>query len=146
MARSSRIPTAGPSVPQMRGGLQAFQARQASDVVRQHQLEGREHRILGEVNVSGAGEAVVAVSFPVWFWARPSMSFGAELGTNEKLVDGKYPTVSVIVQKWRTVRRDLHDFYVGADLLVVTTGHPDKQRAVVHWQAEGPALVNPTIP
>lgn len=152
MARSNGVrsigtmPAGGLSVPQLRGGLQAFQAQHAADVTRQRQLEGREHRILGEVSVTGAGEVVFPVSFPVWFWERPSVSFGAELATNEKLVAGKYPTVSVVVQKWRTVRRDLHDFYTGADLLIVTTGHDDRQRSIVHWQAEGRALVNPAIP
>lgn len=121
----------------------AIQGRRGQ-VERARSVYGRTHRLNGFLDVIGAGEAVTDVAFPVWFNERPSMSFGGELGPNEVLEDGNFPTVSVVVKNWVTEERAGATYYVGATLVVVTTGALT-QTMTVHWQAEAVALVNPTL-
>lgn len=98
----------------------------------------------GFVEVAGAGEGLVDINFPVWFLEVPVMSFGGELGPNEVLVDGSFPTLNVMVKSWVRTAKNGTDYYTGATLIIVTTGSV-AQRATAHWQGEGRALVNPLV-
>ena len=132
----------------MTSSIQAPFEKRRGGIERQRSVQGRNHRVEGRFPftnpITGAGESVVAVNFPVWFIDKPSMSFGGELDINEVLIDGAFPTLSALVKTWTTQVRDGATYYVGANLLVVSSGAPN-QRMFVHWQMEGKALVNPLL-
>lgn len=121
----------------------AMQQRQGT-VARERSFEGGHHRVLGFVDINGAGEGLVDIQFPVSFREVPAMSFGGELGPNEVLKDGKFPTVSVMVKSWATTQKNGATYWVGATLIIVSTGSTD-QKVTADWQAEGRALVNPYL-
>lgn len=101
------------------------------------------HRATGFVTVQGTGEASLDVYFPVWYVERPGISFGCELDAGHSAVEGSFPTASVVVGRWITeTRGDLSTWYRGAHLLIVTTGTEGHQ-VIIHWHAEGKAMVNP---
>ena len=99
-------------------------------------------RLSGFMNVTGTGEVSVDVAFPIWFIEKPSLTFGAELADGHSPEATNFPTVSVMVLKWRTETRGLGTYWVGATLGVVTTGK-EGHETIVHWQAEAKALQNP---
>ena len=111
---------------------------------RARSMQGRVHRVVGFFQSAGPGEGLVDVDFPVWFQEVPALSFGGELGANQVLVDGNFPTLSVLVKSWKLRQQAERNYYAGATLIVVTTGSAE-QVLKVHWQVEGKALVNPTI-
>ena len=102
-------------------------------------------RISGQFLWEGSGEGEKEVVFPVKFIERPVFYFGGELGPNQSVVDGYYPTVSVVVGGWLTLKRPpVTSLYYGCTLVVVVTGHTD-QKMVIHWHVEGRALSDPSV-
>ncbi|NBR22237.1 MAG: hypothetical protein EBU08_00300 [Micrococcales bacterium] len=100
-------------------------------------------RLTGEFLLMGAGEKRVPVDFPVSFSEKPLLTFGAELQEGAAVVDGKFPTVSVVVARWFTFERPpFSRLFSGAELMVVTTGSPTQQ-LIIHWHLDGVALTNP---
>lgn len=108
-------------------------------------------RVTGFVLTDGAGEVTHDITFPVTFTERPSMSFGAELDTDQFVQDRAFPTVSVVVIRWIKTMTDRigggegqggAGWFAGATLAIVTSGKKT-QRLWVHWQAEGKALRDP---
>lgn len=98
----------------------------------------------GTFLVDGSGEALKTVSFPVKFIQRPNFTTGGELHIDTVPVAGQFPTISCVINRWTQERVDGFSkmYFVGAELVVVTTG-PTNQRMWVHWRASGKAIVNP---
>lgn len=101
-------------------------------------------RIVGFISITGVGEAVVPVRFPVRFIELPAMSFGGSLGDNQAIPAFNFPTINAMVKAFDFEVRDETGsrYYNGAEIIVVTTGPPD-MRSVLHYQFEGVALNNP---
>jgi hypothetical protein len=118
--------------------------RRREELTRMADFAVKPTRIAGFDKTVGPGEVMFEVNFPVWFVERPAMSFSGELPENVAPVERKFPTVSVVVAKWKMVQAERPDggFYGGAFLVVVTTGHAELE-VLVHWQAEGKAMRNP---
>jgi hypothetical protein len=114
------------------------------EVDRQASAEAQYFKVSGEIEMNGSGEAVIAVSFPVYFVDKPSFSFGAELGAGEPLTAGQLPTGHLVVAQWGERQRDNGSIvYAGATFAVVTTG-PATQTLILHWHMEGVGLRGPT--
>lgn len=100
-------------------------------------------KISGDVTVYGAGEAVVSVTFPVYFTEEPRGSFFGRLYPGSAVEAGSLPTVSVVASSWgETLRDDGTVLIGGATLAIVTTG-PESQNMVVQWHMEGVGLRGP---
>lgn len=107
-------------------------------------ITGKVHSIQGWFTLKGSGEALLDVSFPVWFLERPLFTFGAEMAADQVLTVGSYPTISVIVHRW--AMKDFPggvSYWKGATLIAVSGGS-DEQALLVHWQVQGKALRNPS--
>ena len=101
------------------------------------------HRCTGFVTVQDAGEVALDVYFPVHYVERPGMSFGGELAEGHSPEETNFPTVSVVVLRWiKQKRGEMSEWFVGANLGIVTTGR-EAHQMIVHWHAEGKAMVNP---
>lgn len=111
-------------------------------------VTGKVHRIQGFFNLTlqgdGGGEAVLDVNFPVWFLERPLFTSGFEMGPDQVLTAGKYPTLSVGVHRWAMKDYPGGVSYFAGATLVMVAGGVDKQVMLVHWQVEGKALRNPS--
>lgn len=102
-------------------------------------------RVSGKFNFKGNGEGTKEVTFPVKFTELPSFWFGGELVGGQTIQNGFFPTVSVVVHSWKSLKRPpVTQLYYGATLLIVVTGHTD-QRLVVHWHMEGNSLSDPSV-
>ncbi len=129
-------------------GLLGIERRRA-DLGRIDDFTIKTTRVSGFILTEGAGEGLHDLTFPVTFTERPSMSFGAELETNQFVEDLAFPTVSVVVVSWVKAMTDrvgggvnAPGWFTGAMLAIVTTGK-NEQRMWIHWQAEGKALRDP---
>jgi hypothetical protein len=101
------------------------------------------HSIQGFFDVVGSGEALLDVPFPVWFMERPLFTFGGEMAPDQVLTTGAYPTLSVLVHRWRMKDHPgAKSYFTGATFIVVSGG-ADDQKLLVHWQMQGTALRNP---
>lgn len=100
----------------------------------------RVNRIQGWIKVSGVGELVVPITWPVWFIERPSFNPGYELDEASPLDTGDFPQWSFTVSAWeKTTAGEIGEYWVGADLALVISGNPE-QIGWVHWAMEGKAL------
>lgn len=98
--------------------------------------------LTGEFLIKNTGEKRVQVDFPVYFTDKPMMTFGAEVQEGDVIVNGKFPTISVVVSRWITAENPpFSRFYLGCELAVVTTGAPT-QKMIVHWQLSGNAFTD----
>lgn len=135
---------------QLYGKLQRKEQNRVNDADRVASGLASPISIEGTFLVDGSGEASADIVFPVKFIERPNISFGGELHLDTNPVAGQFPTISVVVNRWITdppaaltyTVATLKLYFVGAQLLVVTTG-PTSQRMWVHWTAKGRAIINP---
>lgn len=118
--------------------------RQQDSASHQEEFSARPFIVSGQFSVTGAGELVKDINFPVTFTDKPLLSFGANMDENQIIVAGNFPTASVIVLKYKEkiTPGTSTASYTGASLIVVTTGMED-QIMWIHWQMSGTALVNP---
>jgi hypothetical protein len=99
--------------------------------------------LTGEFLLKNAGEKRVPIDFPVAFSEKPLITFGAEVQEGDVIIDGYFPTVSVIVSKWITRENPpFSRLYIGCELAIVTSGAPT-QKLIIHWQLSGVAFGNP---
>jgi len=97
----------------------------------------------GKFMVGDIGEVAVEVAFPMTFTEEPLFFFGGAMDFNQTITPNFFPTVSCVVGKWTTTPRGPNGlYYVGAQIVVVTTGVAD-QRMWIHWHVLGSALTNP---
>lgn len=137
-----RIPT--PPGPPVRPPTAAPLEARRGVAGRLDAVTGKEHAIQGFVEIVGAGEALLDVSFPVWFLEKPTFTFGGEMGPDQVLTPGQYPTLSILVHRWNMREySNSVSYFAGATLIVVATGSAT-QSLIGHWQAQGRALRNPT--
>lgn len=127
----------------VRAVQQPTEARRG-EVERGQAVRAQIFQVFGRVELQGAGEALFDAAFPVWFLDPPQLSFGGELGGNQALTAGQFPTVNIMVRSWQTTRRAGHVYYVGAQFIVVVTG-PADMFVTAHWQCEGVGLTNPLV-
>lgn len=117
--------------------------RADAQIKNQDDFAARIHVISGQFNVQGAGELVKDIAFPVTFVEKPLLAFGGALDDNQAIVAGNFPTISVVVLKYKEgVSQAASSSFSGASLIVVVTGVED-QSVWVHWSFTGMALVNP---
>lgn len=131
--------TTHPSV--VRAYQQPGQAR-ASTLALAQAAQAQIFQVFGRMEMQGTGQATFTAEFPVMFVDPPQVSFGGELGGNQILVAGQYPTINILVRTWHKQKRAGHTYYSGADFVVVATG-PADQTLLAHWQCEGVGLTNP---
>lgn len=133
------------SIGRLRGiGGGAEQRRQ--DLARIENFTIKNTAVSGRVLIVGAGEVIVVVNFPIWFTERPVFTFGGELDEGEFVQATIMPTVSAVVQDWikKKPERNNGGYYVGANVICVTTGKLD-QKVWLHWRAEGKGMSNPSV-
>jgi hypothetical protein len=133
--------TSRQTIAQRQNRKQSERAR-IEDSIARHQI------VQGQFLVSGVGELAKEVVFPVKFIEKPLLSFGGELAENSSPTDGGFPTISVVVGGWNLeipgeTNQETPDrkYFVGANLLVVTTGTDENMW--IHWHMSGMAITNP---
>lgn len=100
-------------------------------------------KVTGEVEVSGTGEAIISVLFPVYFIDKPRLSTGHELGFAQPAVAGNLPVVTTCVLAWnQSTRNDGTIIYAGMTLGIVSDG-PDGQVLNIQWHVEGVGIRGP---
>jgi hypothetical protein len=122
------------------------------DIERIREFGIRPHRVHGfhEFTLDLADGALQCdigeIDFPVWFVERPAFSFGAETVDEmlaEEIPELEYPpSVSVVVVGWKYAlnERPGGGYYTGAKLAITASGRPG-EAFLIHWQADGQALV-----
>ncbi len=112
-------------------------------------VQATNHVVNGTSLIVGVGEALITVAFPVAYIRTPSFSFGSELSAESVAIEGKFPTLSAIVNQWAIEDPDrelfgasMRKYYRGATLACVVTG-PGTQKLLLHWTFTGMALTNP---
>jgi len=138
----------GSVVVTQRQTISQRQGRKASDRARLEDSIARQQLVSGQFLVAGTGEVAKEVVFPVKFIEKPLMFFGGELAENSFPTDGSFPTVSVMIGGWNleipgAENQETPDrkYFVGANLLVVTTGVAEN--TWLHWHMMGTAITNP---
>jgi hypothetical protein len=129
-------------MPDIPGGLE----KRTADVSRVNTHGVKLQRFTIETTISGVGEALVTVNFPLFFIERPAFSSGLILDDNINPVAGIYPTFSAVVSTWIRVQKQGENvgyFYRGATVAVVLEGDEDQQ-AILQTHFEGKAFRNPT--
>lgn len=112
---------------------------------RSSEMRARTHWVSGSVGITGTGELITELKFPVVFTERPVFTQGAVLDENQPIVTGAFPDIRGIVLNWVVKRQHSEQvFYVGARIGVVARGSFD-QRAFLDYRFEGMAIVNPTF-
>lgn len=124
------------------GTSQSAIERRRGEVERARSVQGQTFRVTYMVSVRGSGECTVDVNFPVKFSEKPGVSHGGELAPGAVLESSNFPTCSVMVKDWVLDPLENHKYYVGATLVLVVTG-PSDQDAILHFHAEGKALIAP---
>lgn len=104
--------------------------------------------LAGKSLISGLGEVLVDVDFPIIFAEEPSCSFGSVMDGGFPVNPGKFPTVSATVSAWQTIPKQGSGtgfFYTGATMAIVITGDStlSEQQLWVNWNFIGAAFQNP---
>lgn len=99
--------------------------------------------VQGFVDVTGPGETVVTVSFPVMFMEKPNFSAGLELADNNWLTLENFPVWSATVGQW-TINRSSSGVnrYVGAQIGLVLFS--PAMRGVLHYSFVAKSFTNPS--
>lgn len=122
-----------------------FESRR-SDVNRINTHGVKLHQYMVETLITGTGEAVVEIPFPVYFVDRPAFYTGLVLDDNITVVAQSFPTYSATVVRWNRITKQGENvgyFYKGATVAVRITGS-DTQRAFLQTHFHGKAMRNPT--
>lgn len=119
--------------------------RNRDELRRTSSMQARTHWVTGSVGITGTGELITDLKFPVTFIERPIFTQGAVLDENQPIVTGAFPDITGIVLNWVTKQQSPEQiFYVGCRIGVVAKGSFD-QRAFLDYRFEGTAIVNPTF-
>lgn len=103
----------------------------------QRMRDGASH---GFVELEGAGESIVDVTFPIRFAEPPIFTAGLELRGNAWLEWGSFPIWSATVAYWHTENVATSTLYVGATVGVVTF---NAARSLLHYSFQGRSFTNP---
>lgn len=114
------------------------------EIERQTAAQSQYFKITGEIEVTGVGEGIISVDFPVYFVEKPAFSFGPEMGPGQALTATYFPTGNLCVYQWGEQNRDDGTIvYAGATFVYVCTGTPT-QAMVLQWHMEGVGLRGPS--
>lgn len=85
---------------------------------------GGAYQFVQFVNLTGTGEGLVQIEFPVSFVEQPVFTYGSEAKPNQPLIKNNYPTCNAMVWNWRVGYRRTSGarYWTGASVIVVTTG------------------------
>lgn len=97
----------------------------------------------GFVDLDGAGETTVEVTFPLQFFERPLFVPGLELTGNSYLEWGSFPDWSATVAAWRTQTISETVLYIGA---LIAVRARNINRAALHYSFTGRIFTNPAGP
>lgn len=100
----------------------------------------RDGSAVGFVAISGEGESVAEIQFPIKFLEKPVFTVGFELADNVPLEWGSFPQCSATVATWMIEPPDISPLYVGAIVGIVTSG---VSRSVLHYRFEARSFTNP---
>lgn len=97
---------------------------------------------VGFVDIEGAGEILIEISFPLQFFERPLFTAGFEL--RDTFTEfGKFPEWSATVAAWRTLTDNDTLFYIGALVAVRTF---NTTHSTLHYSFQARAFTNPSGP
>jgi hypothetical protein len=99
-----------------------------------------------DIYLTGIGEVVLDVPFPVVYIERPGFTSGLTLDANEIVEAGNFPTLSAFVIRHQVEQKkgeNVGYFYRQATLGVKLTGVTD-QRSIITAHFFGKAFRNPT--
>ncbi len=129
--------------------ISALSERRRYAISDSQNVQATNHVVNGTSLIVGVGEALINVSFPVAYIRAPSFTSGGELSAESVAIEGRFPTLSVVVNQWLVDDPDLdlygfsmRRYYRGATLACVVTG-PGTQKLLLHWTFMGMALTNP---
>lgn len=97
--------------------------------------------IEGFLMVSGPGESIAELYFPVEFLEKPVFGAGLEV-EHGRLLDGAFPVWSATVYDWVKRGRTERITYLGVRLAIVIIG-PDNPYEL-HYSFRGQSFTNPT--
>lgn len=130
----------------MSGEVNAFRRTQAQQERNRRNAQAvatRPQVLSGQVQVSGAGDTLVNLPFPVQFSQKPLLAFGFDLEHGQDIVIGSLPTLTMGVVRWDIVGNPPEQlFYRGCTLAIVTTGAAN-QIMYAHYHFTGTAMSNP---
>lgn len=126
------------------GAMQVALKRQRDNRSQGEAVAGQEHWCGGHIEMGGVGFARASVQFPIRFSIKPVVTFGYEVAPGTKTDRDAFPSLEALVREWQVVRRGDRDnlTYLGATFLMRSTGL-DGAVMVLHWQAVGPAIIDP---
>lgn len=97
----------------------------------------------GFVDLDMAGESVIEIDFPLRFIERPLFTTGLELGDNQHLSFGTFPTWSATVAAWNTQLYGETALYTGATIGAVIN---NVERSKLHYSFQGLIITAPYGP
>lgn len=100
----------------------------------------RDGSAVGFVEITGEGESVAEIRFPIKFLEKPVFTVGFELADNVSLEWGSFPLCSATVATWLTEPPEISPLYIGAIVGVVTDG---ASKTVLHYRFEARSFSNP---
>jgi hypothetical protein len=103
----------------------------------------RNGTVQGFVELDGAGEALVDITWPLTFLEKPVFAPGLELADNNWLEDGNFPLWSATVVRWNAPMLSGYPSYRGALLGIVVFATPDTQ-SILHFTFEAQSYTSPT--
>jgi len=110
--------------------------------------QGGPASVEGQFMVSGTGEAVAEIHFPVGFIEKPLMFFGWELGEGVVIEDNRFPQFSAFAHRWITREPDggqgagARTYYIGVEISC-TSKYIGTGSYWLNWLAKGKAITNP---
>lgn len=118
-----------------------------TDIQRVEAASAQYTQVYGRIRVTGIGETVAEIRFPVIYSERPFPLFGCETDVAAATRYEYFPTVNAIVSEWITTGTGVYQRFSGAKLSVRTTGaaafHGSaEQRIYLSYAFAGVALTN----
>lgn len=128
-----------PQLPVRPSGLSL--ERRRGEVQRSLEVQDDIAKLSYFLSFTGAGEASVEVNFPCRFVDLPHCSDGFSVDPTTVLTAKNFPWATCGA-RFKTEERAGRTFYIGATLIVVMGG-TRRQKLMIHWAAEGKAIVGP---
>lgn len=119
------------------GSVEAALNTRNANISRSQDAQAKYYSVTAEIDVFGPGDAIIDVTFPVYFVDKPKHFKGAELQSGQGFELGSLPTHNIAILQWDIrVRDDGTSVYSGATLGIVTSG-PAGLLSTVQFHAEG---------
>lgn len=116
--------------------------RRRTQLAQQDAMTVKYSVVEGDIPVTGAGETLATVRFPIQFTEKPMFTFGHELADNVWPIPGAYPMVSATVVSWTKIERSgSRQYWTGASVAIVIDGAA--AQSILHFHFSGRAFRNP---